>query len=119
MHGPLITYPVPGPPELYCSSRGSPSAEACVTRQRDTDPKTLVHLLVLVLYLGCDAETATVGQIWCGVPSQNQQKPQPKLMIVFRRAIFDPKKRAHRRPTPATVRSPTIARRTWRRSTRL
>ncbi len=48
----------------------------------------------------------------CGVPSQNQQKTQPKLVIVFRRAIFDPQERAHRRPTPATVRSPTIARRT-------
>ena len=53
-------------------SRGSPSAEACVTRQRDTDPKTLVHLLVLVLYLGCDAETATVGQIWSGLDCLNR-----------------------------------------------
>ncbi len=59
-------YNLPGarPPGAILQSRGSPSAEACVTRQRDTDPKTLVHLLVLVLYLGCDAETATVGQIW-------------------------------------------------------
>ena len=28
----------------------------------------------------------------CGVPSQNQQKTQPKLVIVFRRAIFDPRR---------------------------
>ena len=44
----------------------------------------------------------------CGVPSQNQQKTQPKLVIVFRRAIFGPQERAHRRPTPATV-SPRTA----------